>query len=103
MALLTHVQERHHDCLIVLGVAAQPFTVHDRLASPSRERMLRHAAPGATIVPLPDLPGNDAAWSARLDALIAAVYPNRACILYGSRASFLAVYTGRHPMQYVDT
>ena len=98
LALLSHVMDRHDDVLIVLGTRGKIRTKRDPLSYEEREMMIRQALVGddfrVSIVSLNDHPFSHERWSKNLDALIAKTYPGRDAVLYGSRKSFIPLYSG---------
>lgn len=67
--------------------------------------MVRQAYPGdqLTIVPLRDHPLSNELWSRDLDAGIQVAFPGVPVTLYGSRQSFIPLYTGVHAVEEVPT
>lgn len=98
--LLHSVDKRHNDMLIVLGTTKSFPDTHDPLSYEIREKMLKAEFPHATVLSLANHP-SDVVWSAELDALITAAFPDREILLYGSRDSFIDRYHGRLPCELV--
>lgn len=97
--LIDTVKAKHGIVLVVLGCNETRLTKRNPLDFETRKRMLQSVYPEILVMSLNDHP-SDACWSANLDALIDTVLSEaglggRAC-LYGSRDSFLRVYSGRH-------
>ena len=103
--LITHVCERHEDVCIVLGARKGVRTKRDPLTFGERETMVRQAFPGQSLIvkPLSDHPFSREMWSKNLDALMRATFPNQGVVLYGSRGSFIPLYTGEFPVVEVPT
>jgi bifunctional NMN adenylyltransferase/nudix hydrolase len=57
--------------------------------------------PDVKIVPLRDHPHSNRLWSEQLDALIEESFPDMSAVLYGSRDSFIPLYTGHFPTHEV--
>ncbi len=92
--MLDEVLARHEELLVVLGTApAWVPTTHDPLDIETRKKMVLRLYPKARIVHLPDMRTN-AAWSKALDRAVAEACPGLTPVLYGSRDSFLASYSG---------
>lgn len=93
--LIEEVCRRHSDVLIVIGCSAGLATAENPLDYDVRVAMVKELFPLVTTRPLRDCRSDDD-WTRDLDNVIADVFPGRTAILYGSRASFLECYTGRH-------
>ncbi|MBT1685162.1 NUDIX domain-containing protein [Dawidia soli] len=94
-ALITSVQQRHNQVVIVLGVSPVRGSRRNPLDFPTRERMIKNEFPDIVVLPLSDHP-LDTRWSQQLDALLASTFPGGQFVLYGSRDSFKAYYSGVH-------
>jgi ADP-ribose pyrophosphatase YjhB (NUDIX family) len=103
--LIGHVQSRHsdEDVLIVLGDHGGQPTANDPLTFSQRYEMVRGHFPGRhfAIEKLRDHPWSSDRWSLQLDELISKRYGDRPAIAYGSRMSFLDVYTGKHEKRQI--
>lgn len=94
-ALITSVQERHNQVVIVLGVSPVRGSRRNPLDFPTRERMIKKEFPDVVVLPLSDHP-LDTRWSQQLDTLLASAFPGGQFVLYGSRDSFKTYYSGGH-------
>lgn len=101
LSLIEQVQRRHKKILILLGVSQTRLSATDPLDYASRERMMRHYFPNATIAALFDH-GTDQAWSRQLDELVARMFPTDTATLYGSRESFFPRYHGKLQMKELE-
>lgn len=99
--LLDYVQSKHTHVLVVLGSSGGFPTNINPLSYEVRKGMLFTEYPNVYVSEIKDHPISPAYWSQELDALIASEFPGRTPILYGSRDSFLDLYTGTHKTQYV--
>lgn len=97
-SLLDRIRLKHHRVVVVLGVSPLKGSRRNPYDFYTRERMLRQAYPDLFVLPLADHP-SDTAWSAHLDALLRTSFPNEAFLLYGSRDSFAAAYSGSLPVE----
>ncbi len=94
-ALIRTVMERHDKVILVLGMSPVGPTANNPLDFQARSQMIFEEFPGLIVTSIKDLP-SDAAWSARLDGIVAdLVTPSQTVVLYGSRDSFLDHYSGR--------
>ncbi|MBI2888855.1 MAG: NUDIX domain-containing protein [Candidatus Liptonbacteria bacterium] len=98
--LLSLVEARHKDVLIMVGTTEAFPTPRNPLSFEMRARMLAELFPHATIFPLPDHPSDDE-WVKAVDSLIASSFPSRDAVLYGSRDSCIKEYSGRHRRHFV--
>lgn len=96
--LLKQVSEESGRLVIVLGVSPLRCTRRNPFDYFTRERMLRAWNPALTILPLPDHP-DDGQWSRNLDQLLLSALPGEQFLLYGSRDSFISVYSGSLPVK----
>lgn len=96
---LKSVVTQHHDVLVVLGSPEFP-TPRNPLPFATRERMVLDSYPAVKVLELRDHPSNEV-WSSRLDELVQAHCDPRSAVLYGSRDSFLGVYSGTITAQFV--
>lgn len=105
MALLRYVVRRHNNVLVVLGTRGNIRTKRDPLLYEERELMVRQTLDigqtlgregfHADIAPLHDHPFSHERWSLALDTLIVQHFPGCDAILYGSRGSFISLYSGK--------
>lgn len=101
---VNYVLERHHDVLIILGVAAEE-TDHDPLSYEMRKDMIGTLYPdvGLRIIGSDSIPSSYDERSFKIDALIQQTFPNREVVVYGARDSFISTYTGRFSKALVPT
>lgn len=94
----------HSDLVVVvLGIPAvvsphDPLGLGDRLAAIGDHFKSRRWV----LLPLQDVPGDDAAWSRTLDSLLYHSFPGGEFMLYGGRDCCLEHYTGRNPKQQIE-
>ncbi len=86
--------------LVILGVSGGWASKNDPLDFETRRVMVNALYPNAVVVPMLDHPSNEA-WSAGIDNMIEANFPNHRATLFGSRESFLPFYGGKHQKKYV--
>lgn len=96
MALLRYVIARHKTVLVVLGSPRTKgfLTARDPLSFDDRKVMMLEQFPHVIVEEIFDHPISPKMWSKDLDALIAERFAGRHAVLYGSRDSFLAKYSG---------
>lgn len=101
--LIEHVLKRHRHVLILLGVRHGGRTTRDPLTYEMREVMVRQAYPdpAITIAPIYDSPISHEEWSRDVDTVINELFPGQGAILYGSRKSFIPLYTGAFPAEEI--
>lgn len=95
LELIRSVRERHPITVIVLGLSPTLVTRNNPLDFESRKQMILDAFPDVTVLFLKDVP-DDADWSRKLDQILHDAYPTATFALYGGRASFVSLYTGKH-------
>jgi ADP-ribose pyrophosphatase YjhB (NUDIX family) len=95
--LIEYVQERHENVLVILGTHGEVPTPQNPLPYEVRKAMVLDAYPDVTVAELYDHPIGPNYWCRNLDALVASRFPDAEPTLYGSRDSFLKVYSG--PLQ----
>lgn len=96
--LIGFVRDQHDDVLLVLGVRHGARSKLYPLKFGEREQMIRELYGSAVrIAALSDNPIDPKFWSRHLDDLIEEMYPGRPAILYGSRQSFIPLYSGKFP------
>jgi bifunctional NMN adenylyltransferase/nudix hydrolase len=86
---------RHAKVLVAIGVSYAYANERDPLSYEMRKMMLKKNYPALTLAPVFDV-GNDSVWSRSLDKIVDDTFPNTSAVMYGSRDSFLATYTGKH-------
>lgn len=99
--LLDTVSKNHGEMAVLLGVSAITGSLEDPLDYPVRQQMIKDMYPFAVVAPIGDMP-SDKAWSDVLDGWIAAIYPGKTALLYGSRDSFIKHYTGKYKTEEID-
>jgi len=94
--LIEHVREKHKTVIIFLGLSHCKVTRNNPLDFMSRKQMIQAEYPDINILYIKDVK-RDEEWSKDLDRQLAdLVPPGMDPILYGSRESFIAHYTGKH-------
>lgn len=89
--------QNHARVIIFLGVSPTRCTLQNPLDFSSRKQMIAEAYPNIDVLYIKDVPC-DLAWSKNLDAQISSLIgPQQSAMLYGSRESFIAHYTGKYP------
>ena len=105
LELITHVQARHDEVAIVLGITRTKGSKRDPLDFETRAQMIREVFPRVHIRSIVD-EQSDELWSTKLDSLIekdfGGIHRNKA-ILYGGRNSFIPHYKGKFTTQQVPT
>jgi len=92
--LIEFVSNRHKKIIILLGVSPTPNSRKNPLPFVARQQMLKELYPDATIVPIKGFL-DDTVWSKNLDSTIKDLITlQQTVVLYGSRSSFIASYTG---------
>jgi len=95
-ALIDYVLERHSKVIVFLGLAPVRVTRNNPLDFEARKQMILADYPDISVLYIKDVP-SDELWSKRLDAQIADIVgPASTVMLYGSRESFISLYSGRH-------
>jgi bifunctional NMN adenylyltransferase/nudix hydrolase len=95
LALFNEVKARHNRVILFLGVKPIGATYKNPLDFETRKAMVQAEFPDFNILPLPDLP-TDEAWSSLLDNRIRELADYGDVTLYGSRDSFVPHYTGSY-------
>lgn len=100
---IEHVRATHERVVIVLGVSVGFLDIKKNpLGYEMRKEMIKEIySSSIRVLPLEDCPGDDHTWSKRLDAMLRSEYPEDECVLYGSRESFLKVYSGDNPVYQI--
>ncbi len=105
MGIINHVFQRHLDVLILIGVKDGQPTDRDPLSFAIRKTMIREMylyTKRIEILRLPDIPGNDGAWSQLVDDIIDETFSERRATLYGGRDSFIPRYTGHYMTEVIQ-
>jgi bifunctional NMN adenylyltransferase/nudix hydrolase len=93
--LILSVKEKHNRVVIVLGVSPVKGSLRNPLDFYTRERMVKKSFPDVIVLPLADQ-RDDKKWSSDLDQLLNATFSNGRFVLYGSRDSFIPLYSGKN-------
>jgi len=102
LQLISYVMERHQKVIIFLGLSPARVTRSNPLDFESRKQMLLAEFPELNVLYIKDCP-SDEPWSKKLDSQIHdLVGPTTDVLLYGSRESFIAHYTGKYPTQEME-
>lgn len=102
VALVRTVQTRHQRVIVFLGVSPGRVTKRNPLDFAARREMFREVFPEIVdVYPLHDQQ-EDACWSKQLDVLVNTYAGDKQAVLYGSRDSFKAHYTGRYPVRELE-
>jgi bifunctional NMN adenylyltransferase/nudix hydrolase len=96
IALLDFVNNKHKEMIIFLGVPHIKDTEVNCLSFEMRKGMLQELYPRSFILPIYDVINDDKKWSENLDKAIDFITNNTTALLYGSRNSFLNVYSGNY-------
>lgn len=100
--LIDKVASMHQRVIIFLGVSPLRHTLNNPLDLRSRRAMIVEEYPDIETYYIEDEPTNEG-WSNRLDSEIKKhLKPTQTCILYGSRDSFLNLYTGKLPTEELE-
>lgn len=102
-ALMNYVTERHPFQLVILGVPLIQGKMPNPLDYGAREQMIKSLFPNAQVLPVQDIPDDDAAWSREIDKQIGIAFAGKKVLLYGGRDSFIKYYSGRNKTQQLDT
>lgn len=100
--LLLGVHAHHDRVIVLLGSSPVLGDKRNPLDFPTRAAMIREGLPQATVLPLHDLP-SDEAWSESVDAMVRGVYPLGGVTVYGGRDSFIPHYSGAFDCMEVPT
>lgn len=99
--IIDYALARHDRVLIVLGASEVRATTRNPLDIPARRFMVKESYPQVEVAYIDDV-GNNAAWSAKLDQIIASKTRHESAILYGSRDSFIRHYEGDLPTRTLE-
>lgn len=100
--LLDKVLSMHQRVIIFLGVSPLRNTLNNPLDIKSRRAAIAEVYPEIEVHYIEDEPTNEG-WSNRLDSEIKKhLKPIQTCVLYGSRDSFLDLYTGKLPTEELE-
>jgi len=98
--LLNAVRNECEKILVAIGVSPGGTSRNDPMDFKTRAAMLQSKFPDAVVVEIKDR-SSDEVWSADLDKIIEGRFPDHEVILFGSRDSFLPLYTGKHFKKYI--
>lgn len=93
--MIDYACARHKQVLILLGSPGGLPTPLNPLPFEVRAHMVREAYPDVLIAEVLDHPLSHTYWSKDVDRIITEEFPGMEAILYGSRDSFIPLYTGR--------
>lgn len=95
--ILTQVIHSHPRVIVFLGNSPVRCSKNNPLDFQARKAMLEEKYPNIEVYYIDDV-GNNDVWSKNLDQLIRkTIGPNQKAVLYGSRDSFIAAYSGKFP------
>lgn len=95
--ILTQVTSLHPRVVILLGNSPVRCSKNNPLDFQARKAMLEAKFPNVEVYYIDDV-GNNELWSKNLDLLIRkTIGPSQKAVLYGSRDSFIAAYSGKYP------
>jgi len=96
--LIQTVCDNHDKVIIFLGLAPVMVTRENPLDFEARKQMILEAFPQVNVLYVEDQ-ASDEVWSKKLDNQISRlVHPNQTSVIYGSRDSFIAHYSGKYPV-----
>jgi len=95
--IITQVLSHHPRVIIFLGNSPVRCSKNNPLDFQARKAMIETKFPNVEVYYIDDI-GNNELWSKNLDQLIRKnIGPNGTAVLYGSRDSFVAAYSGKFP------
>jgi bifunctional NMN adenylyltransferase/nudix hydrolase len=95
--ILTQVTNLHPRVVILLGNSPVRCSKNNPLDFQARKAMIESKFPAVEVYYIDDV-GNNELWSKNLDLLIRKnIGPSQKAVLYGSRDSFIAAYSGKYP------
>jgi bifunctional NMN adenylyltransferase/nudix hydrolase len=95
--ILTQVLNNHPRVLVFLGNSPVRCSKNNPLDFQARKAMIEQKYPQVEVHYVDDV-GNNEVWSKNLDQQIRKnIGPNQKAVLYGSRDSFIAAYSGKFP------
>lgn len=95
--ILSQVLSHHPRVIVFLGNSPVRCSKNNPLDFQARKAMLETKFPGIEVYYIDDV-GNNELWSKNLDQLIRkTIGPSQKAVLYGSRDSFIAAYSGKFP------
>ena len=99
--LIESVLAKHRDVLVAIGVSGGLPSKRDPLDYETRRRIILGSYPKVNVRPIYDCP-SDEEWSKNLDRLVKKVFSGRKAVCYGSRGSFLEVYSGDSHHEFIE-
>jgi bifunctional NMN adenylyltransferase/nudix hydrolase len=104
--LITHVQSLHQTVLVVCGYDPKWPRVEDISRQPYplaiQKQIVQSQFPEVIVGEIRDSGGRPELWSKWLDEIILAVAPQVGAVLYGSRDSFIPLYSGQFATVQVE-
>lgn len=102
--LIDTVLSMHDRVIIFVGLSPLRNTINNPLDFASRKKLLHEAYRDLVEVYYIADQADDAVWSANLDReLNRWLKPHQTCTLYGSRESFIPFYSGKYPVQELES
>jgi bifunctional NMN adenylyltransferase/nudix hydrolase len=105
--LLDLVTMSHEQTLVVCGYDKAWPQVKDLSRQPYplevQKQIVQSCYPNVLLGAIPDSGGRPELWSTMLDEIVAGVASEAGAILYGSRDSFIPLYTGKFPIREIPT
>lgn len=101
--LIQSVCNLHPKVIIFLGLSPVLGTKKNPLDFEARKQMILECFPDINVLYIPDIPGDNEAWSKKLDEQISHLCPVQKVILYGGRDSFVSKYCGRYPIKELES
>ena len=98
--LIEYVRGLHERVLILIGDHGENHSHKNPMPVSMRKEMILETYPEVQVETLADYPTDDE-WSRELDTLLKKHVGDEA-VLYGSRDSFIPVYTGTYTTTYVE-
>jgi bifunctional NMN adenylyltransferase/nudix hydrolase len=101
LTLIDQMFDENDTVIILLGVSPIKLSKRNPLDFKTRKMMVLSDFPNAIVLPLPDIPSSDQAWSDSIDDIVDAITfdgctrnTDKIVTLYGSRDSFIPYYSG---------
>lgn len=103
ISLLDHVNRKHKHMVVLVGYNDVRETPHNPLPYVLRIEMIQEMYPHAIVRPQPDSKINPDHWSQTVDTLLADICGDDEAILYGSRKSFIPLYSGGYQTEEIES
>lgn len=101
--LIDTVLNKHERVIIFVGLSPLRNTATNPLDFNTRKRMIQESYPNIEVYYIDDVPSNTV-WSKNLDREISRwLKPYQTVTLYGSRDSFIPAYSGKYPVQELES